>query len=105
MAAIMVASASGTKLAGASQWGSLAQNVDGGGKVKVQVGSLGGLVSGGGLRSSGGERTGMPRKRSLCIVAASPPKKDDGIRSGEPLTKQDLVGYLASGCKPKERWR
>jgi hypothetical protein len=23
----------------------------------------------------------------------------------QPLTKDDLVAYLASGCKPRERWR
>jgi hypothetical protein len=23
----------------------------------------------------------------------------------EPLTKDDLVAYLVSGCKPKENWR
>ncbi|KAG6419482.1 hypothetical protein SASPL_121704 [Salvia splendens] len=37
-------------------------------------------------------------------VAASPPT-EDAVISTEPLTKEDLVGYLASGCKPKENWR
>jgi hypothetical protein len=38
------------------------------------------------------------------IVAASPPAEELAVRT-EPLTKQDLVAYLASGCKPKEKWR
>ncbi|KAG0588091.1 hypothetical protein KC19_2G215400 [Ceratodon purpureus] len=96
MAAIMVVSASGTKLAGhgVGQCRSLGHpNADFvGAKAKlVQFGALGG-------------RVGVNQRRRGCIVAASPPK-DDGIRSGEPLTREDLVGYLASGCKPKERWR
>lgn len=75
-----------------------------GGGVRLGLGgSFGGWrrIRGGGLRWGGEARRG----RSLCIVAASPPKKDDGLRSGEPLTRRDLVAYLASGCKPKERWR
>lgn len=42
--------------------------------------------------------------RRLHIVAASPPGEEVAVRP-EPLTKQDLVAYLASGCKPKEKWR
>lgn len=38
------------------------------------------------------------------IVAASPPT-EDAVVAAEPLTKEDLVGYLASGCKTKEKWR
>lgn len=38
------------------------------------------------------------------VVAASPPM-DDAVVATEPLTKEDLIGYLASGCKPKEKWR
>ncbi|KAI4326958.1 hypothetical protein L6164_019468 [Bauhinia variegata] len=38
------------------------------------------------------------------IVAASPPT-EDAVVVTEPLTKKDLVDYLASGCKPKEKWR
>ncbi|KAF8380251.1 hypothetical protein HHK36_027734 [Tetracentron sinense] len=38
------------------------------------------------------------------IVAASPPT-EESVVAAEPLTKEDLVGYLASGCKPKENWR
>ncbi|CAN1253824.1 Glutamate--cysteine ligase, chloroplastic [Linum perenne] len=46
---------------------------------------------------------GHKRGRNV-IVAASPPT-EDAVVATEPLTKEDLVGYLASGCKPKEKWR
>ncbi|XP_068639673.1 glutamate--cysteine ligase, chloroplastic-like [Aristolochia californica] len=38
------------------------------------------------------------------VVAASPPT-EDAVVATDPLTKEDLVAYLASGCKPKEKWR
>lgn len=44
------------------------------------------------------------RRGRRSIVAASPPT-EDAVVVTEPLTKEDLVGYLASGCKPKEKWR
>lgn len=44
------------------------------------------------------------RRGDLTIVAASPPT-EDAVVAAEPLTKEDLVGYLASGCKSKEKWR
>lgn len=44
------------------------------------------------------------RRGQHVIVAASPPT-EDAVVATEPLTKEDLVGYLASGCKPKEKWR
>ncbi|KAK8685053.1 hypothetical protein V6N13_041063 [Hibiscus sabdariffa] len=44
------------------------------------------------------------KRRNGVIVAASPPT-EDAVVATEPLTKEDLVGYLASGCKPKENWR
>lgn len=44
------------------------------------------------------------RRENQLVVAASPPTEDTVI-AAEPLTKEDLVGYLASGCKPKEKWR
>lgn len=44
------------------------------------------------------------RRRCQVIVAASPPT-EDVVSSTEPLTKEDLVQYLASGCKPKDKWR
>lgn len=37
-------------------------------------------------------------------VAASPPT-EEAVQMTEPLTKEDLVAYLVSGCKPKENWR
>lgn len=45
------------------------------------------------------------RRRNVGIVAASPPRNDGVVGAGKTLTKQDLVAYLASGCKPKEKWR
>ncbi|KAK1260827.1 hypothetical protein QJS04_geneDACA001991 [Acorus gramineus] len=51
-----------------------------------------------GFGASGCERLGH------FIVAASPPT-EDAIIATEPLTKEDLVDYLASGCKPREAWR
>uniref|UniRef100_A0A5B7AQC1 Glutamate--cysteine ligase, chloroplastic n=1 Tax=Davidia involucrata TaxID=16924 RepID=A0A5B7AQC1_DAVIN len=50
-----------------------------------------------------GAGVGCKRGHRL-IVAASPPT-EDAVIATEPLTKEDLVGYLASGCKPKEKWR
>lgn len=47
---------------------------------------------------------GLPLKRKQMVVAASPPR-EDAVVSAEPLSKEDLVDYLASGCKPKEMWR
>lgn len=38
------------------------------------------------------------------IVTASPPTEDAVVAAG-PLTKEDLIAYLVSGCKPKEKWR
>ncbi|MED6158924.1 glutamate--cysteine ligase [Stylosanthes scabra] len=43
------------------------------------------------------------RGRTL-IVAASPPT-EDAVVAADPLTKKDLVDYLASGCKTKDKWR
>lgn len=55
-----------------------------------------------------GLRIGSARMASKrggrVIVAASPPTEDATVAT-EPLTKEDLVAYLASGCKPKENWR
>ncbi|XP_017698922.1 glutamate--cysteine ligase, chloroplastic-like isoform X2 [Phoenix dactylifera] len=44
------------------------------------------------------------RRGQRMVVAASPPT-EDAVVTTEPLTKEDLVRYLASGCKPKEKWR
>ncbi|XP_028767411.1 glutamate--cysteine ligase, chloroplastic-like [Neltuma alba] len=43
------------------------------------------------------------KRNHTVIVAASPPTEDAVVT--EPLTKKDLIDYLASGCKPKEKWR
>jgi glutamate--cysteine ligase len=43
-------------------------------------------------------------RRRGGAVAASPPT-EEVAQMTEPLTKEDLVAYLASGCKPKENWR
>ncbi|XP_074567854.1 glutamate--cysteine ligase A, chloroplastic [Curcuma longa] len=56
-----------------------------------------------GKRKFRGFRFVSGRGKSV-VVAASPPT-DDAVIMTEPLTKDDLVGYLASGCKPKEKWR
>ena len=45
------------------------------------------------------------RSRRLCTIFAASPPIDDPVVAAEPLTKEDLVGYLMSGCKPKENWR
>ncbi|CAK9141886.1 unnamed protein product [Ilex paraguariensis] len=50
-----------------------------------------------------GVRLGGRRGHGV-IVAASPPT-EEAVIAAEPLTKEDLVGYLTSGCKPKEKWR
>jgi glutamate--cysteine ligase len=43
-------------------------------------------------------------RRRGGAVAASPPT-EEAVQMTEPLTKDDLVAYLVSGCKPKENWR
>lgn len=52
---------------------------------------------------NGEKRRGL-RKRCDLVVAASPPT-EDAVVDTEPLTKEDLVNYLVSGCKPKDKWR
>jgi hypothetical protein len=47
--------------------------------------------------AAGGRRRGG-------AVAASPPT-EEAVQMTEPLTKDHLVAYLVSGCKPKENWR
>lgn len=51
-----------------------------------------------------GARMMASKRGGSVIVAASPPTEDATVVT-EPLTKEDLVAYLASGCKPKENWR
>jgi len=38
------------------------------------------------------------------IVAASPPT-EEAVVATEPLTREDLIAYLASGCKTKDKYR
>ncbi|TXG50511.1 hypothetical protein EZV62_023035 [Acer yangbiense] len=54
--------------------------------------------------SSSYHSTKKSRRGYRSIVAASPPT-EAAVIATEPLTKEDLVGYLAAGCKPKEKWR
>ncbi|KAG6480198.1 glutamate--cysteine ligase A, chloroplastic-like [Zingiber officinale] len=56
-----------------------------------------------GKRKFRGFRFVSGRGKSV-VVDASPPT-EDAVVITEPLTKDDLVRYLASGCKPKEKWR
>nr|KAJ0190061.1 hypothetical protein LSAT_V11C800426310 [Lactuca sativa] len=44
------------------------------------------------------------KRGNQVVVVASPPT-EDAVVAIDPLTKEDLVWYLASGCKPKENWR
>lgn len=63
-------------------------------------------ISYGGLERNNclGDNYGLRNRGNLLVVAASPPTEDVAVTT-EPLTKQDLVAYLASGCKPKDKWR
>ncbi|VVA40677.1 PREDICTED: glutamate--cysteine ligase [Prunus dulcis] len=47
----------------------------------------------------------LGHKRGHSVIVAASPPTEDAVIITEPLTKEDLVGYLASGCKPKENWR
>lgn len=49
--------------------------------------------------------TDVGRRQGRRVTVAASPPTEDAVISTEPLTKQDLVDYLASGCKPKEKWR
>ena len=48
---------------------------------------------------------GVKSKRGNQVIVAASPPTEDAVVATDPLTKEDLVGYLASGCKPKENWR
>ncbi|CAI5936951.1 unnamed protein product [Closterium sp. NIES-65] len=58
--------------------------------------------------SAAGKCSSVSRQRRRVggrgVVAASPPTEEVEVRT-EPLTKEDLVNYLRSGCKPKDKWR
>jgi hypothetical protein len=43
------------------------------------------------------------RRCSGAVAATS--LMEEVVQMTEPLTKDDLVAYLVSGCKPKENWR
>lgn len=51
------------------------------------------------------DSVGVACKRGHRVIVAASPPTEDAVIAMEPLTKEDLVGYLASGCKPKEKWR
>lgn len=51
------------------------------------------------------DNAGVGQKRRHSVVVAASPPTEDAVIATEPLTKEDLVAYLASGCKPKEAWR
>ncbi|CAK7335539.1 unnamed protein product [Dovyalis caffra] len=50
------------------------------------------------------ESSSVGTKRGHRVVVAASPPTEDTVIAAEPLTKEDLIGYLASGCKPKENW-
>ncbi|CAI5493343.1 unnamed protein product [Closterium sp. Naga37s-1] len=58
--------------------------------------------------SAAGKCSSVSRQRRRVggrgVVAARPPTEEVEVRT-EPLTKEDLVNYLRSGCKPKDKWR
>ncbi|RVX09084.1 Glutamate--cysteine ligase, chloroplastic [Vitis vinifera] len=47
------------------------------------------------------EASKIKETRDCCCE----PPTEDAVVATEPLTREDLIGYLASGCKPKEKWR
>ncbi|CAN1778066.1 Glutamate--cysteine ligase, chloroplastic [Linum perenne] len=47
----------------------------------------------------------MRTKRGRSVTVAASPPTEDAVVAADPLTKEDLINYLASGCKPKENWR
>ncbi|XP_020539645.1 glutamate--cysteine ligase, chloroplastic [Jatropha curcas] len=56
-------------------------------------------------RISTSENSWLRSKRGNQVIVAASPPIEDAVIATEPLTKEDLVGYLASGCKSKEQWR
>ncbi|KAI8569549.1 hypothetical protein RHMOL_Rhmol02G0287100 [Rhododendron molle] len=51
------------------------------------------------------DSSGVQYKRGHRVIVAASPPTEDAVIATEPLTKEDLVAYLASGCKTKEKWR
>lgn len=56
-------------------------------------------------RAQGARLVAVGAGRGRRVVVAASPPTEDAVVVTEPLTKEDLVAYLASGCKPKEKWR
>ncbi|URE42596.1 gamma-glutamylcysteine synthetase [Musa troglodytarum] len=65
---------------------------------------LGFLVQNGARKSRGLCWNARGSRRAKRMVVAASPPTDDAVVVTEPLMKEDLVGYLNSGCKPKEMW-
>ena len=49
-------------------------------------------------------KTRVGRKQGHKVIVAAT-ATEATVLPTKPLTKEDLVGYFASGCKPKEEWR
>ncbi|CAL5429881.1 unnamed protein product [Camellia sinensis] len=49
--------------------------------------------------------SGVWHKRGHRAIVNAAPATEAAVIATEPLTKEDLVGHHASGCKPKENWR
>lgn len=71
-------------------------------KTKLDASSPGLLTSPG---RNGTQLRGRIRRKQGVIYNARPATEDVVDVATKPLTKQDLVSYLASGCKPKQQWR
>jgi len=44
-------------------------------------------------------------KQGRSVIVATGPAIEAPVIATEPLTKDDLIDYMVSGCKPKEKWR
>ncbi|XP_004511574.1 glutamate--cysteine ligase, chloroplastic-like [Cicer arietinum] len=44
-------------------------------------------------------------RRGRSVIVATGPATEAHAIATEPLTKDDLIDYMLSGCKPKEKWR
>ncbi|XP_061337250.1 glutamate--cysteine ligase, chloroplastic-like [Gastrolobium bilobum] len=52
------------------------------------------------------DRAGLRCRRGQRVIVATGPAIDQAtVLATEPLTKDDLIDYFLSGCKPKEKWR
>lgn len=51
------------------------------------------------------ERARLKCKRGHSFIVATGPAIEAPVIGTEPLTKDDLIDYMLSGCKPKEKWR